>query len=257
MTDSQVHTQQEDERRRIDWGRIRRWTGWGVLIFLVGAAIVRNLPTGSEEDSATPGGASPRPTSAAPGPGTTGASATTEAPTGPLAQYISVDGSQLDGAVSLVGLFEDELRVSGNANNRLISLLGLPDELVVAGGLRNARWELPGSAWVEMSEGESITLFCGDNTIRGHVGDGIVLCLSTLEEANNAAADGIGVYQFVPDDAGEGAGNWMACDSSVLSENARLEFRVNATADSPGSSAAEASPGDIINGLHLINCTAG
>jgi hypothetical protein len=90
------------------------------------------------------------------------------------------------------------------------------------------------------------------------VGDGVILCRSTLEEANSQASDGIDVFEFVPNTTSDGPGDWIACDSDVAVESAQLQFGVNATAaDDAGSSANDAAPTDIINNLTLSVCPAG
>ncbi len=175
---------------------------------------------------------------------------------GPTVRFVSIDGTALDQEVSLVTLLESDLRLSSNAFNRLNSTLGLFDEQSRdPDGCRVAQWHLAGSASVEVVEGFSISIYCGtEDALTAYVGDGVILCRSTLEEANLAASDGIGVFQFCSNPVPKGPGDWIACESDVPSENARLEFRISATADDPGSSIADAAHTDIINGLVLSAC---
>jgi len=172
------------------------------------------------------------------------------------ARYISLDGAEFEEGVTLIRLWETALQISNNAFNGLNNALGLPDELGNEDGRRVGLWLLPGGGSVRVAEGDSMLIFCGaENVIAANVGDGVIVCRSTLEEANQAAADGIGVFQFEPDAATGGAGDWTACGSEVATERARVSFRVNATsADDAGSSASEASPTDIVNVLKLSVC---
>jgi len=170
-------------------------------------------------------------------------------------RYVSEDDSRLAPDVSLATLWEAELRTTSNAFNGLTSALGLPDQLGNEDGRRVGLWLLAGGGTLEIHEGLSLSIFCGpDNVISAYVGDGVTLCRSTLEEANAQASEGIGVFPFVPDPTSSAAGGWMSCDSEVATEKAHFEFRVNATADDAGSSASEAAPTDIINGLFLTTC---
>lgn len=227
-----------------------------VLVFvgLAATAIVRNLDGDSSESSGSPAAA---PAATAPAGGATPTSVALRAR---QARYISIDETEIDPLTSLVALFASELRITSNAFNGITSALGLPDELTskVGGGGRVGRWELPGSALLVIVEGESISLFCGtENLISAHVGDGVILCRSTLEEANNQTSDGIDVFEFVPNTTTGGPGDWTACDSDVAVERAQLQFRVNATAaDDAGSSASDAAPTDIINRFKLSVCPA-
>jgi len=224
-----------------------------IFVGLAALAIVRNI--GSESSDAPAAGA---PAATAPAGGATPTSVALRAR---QARYISIDDTEIDPDTSLVALFASELRITSNAFNGLTSALGLPDELTSkpGGGGRVGRWDLPGSALLVIVEGESISLFCGtENLISAHVGDGVILCRSTLEEANSQASDGIGVFEFVPNTTSDGPGDWVACDSDVASERAQLQFGVNATAaDDAGSSANDAAPTDIINSLALSVCPAG
>ena len=188
-----------------------------------------------------------------PSPGSTAATPITLAAR--QVRYISEDGTQLADDVSLVTLWESELRITSNAFNGLTSALGLPDQLGNEDTRRVGSWLLAGGGTLEILEGASITIFCGpENVIAANVGDGVILCRSTLEEANAQAAEGMGAFQFIPDPTTSGPGDWTSCDSDVATAKARLEFRVNATADDAGSSANEAAPTDIINGLKLSAC---
>ncbi len=223
-----------------------------VFVALVVFIIVRQFADDPSQSSDAAGTNQP---AARNQPAATNQAATT--PTAvPQAEYISLDGSELDLEVSLVTLFEEELSTP-HAVNRFISILGTRFESSSTGGRRTARWDLPGSASVEVVEGTSISVFCGtENVIAAHVGDGVILCRSTLEEANRQASDGIGVFEFGPNATTDGPGDWIACGSDVIAENATLEFRVNATTiDDAGSSANDAAPTDIINGLKLTICT--
>ncbi len=222
-----------------------------IFVGLAALAIVRNLDGDSSDSSDSPAAA---PAATAPSGGATPTSVALRAR---QARYISIDETEIDPLTSLVALFASELRITSNAFNGLTSALGLPDELTSkpGGGGRVGRWDLPGSALLVIVEGESISLFCGtENLISAHVGDGVILCRSTLEEANSQASDGIDVFAFVPNTTSGGSGDWIACDSGVASESAQLQFGVNATADDPGSSAGDAAPTDIINGLKLSVC---
>jgi len=240
----------------VDESRPRKRIGcliWVVVFVVLAApAIVRNLGSDTSESSNGPAAA---PTATAPaGDGTT----TSLALRARQARYISIDDTEIDPGTSLVALFASELRITSNAFNGLTSALGLPDELTskAGGGGRVGQWSLPGSASLVIVEGVSISLFCGtDNLISAHVGDGVILCRSTLEEANSQASDGMGVFEFVPNTTSGGPGDWTACDSDVAIERVQLEFGVNATAaDDPGSSANDAVPTDIINNLTLSVC---
>lgn len=169
------------------------------------------------------------------------------------ARYVSLDGAEFEEGVTLIALWETALRLSANSFNGLNNALGLPDELLNEDGRRVGLWLLPGGGSARVVEGDSIVIFCGpENVIAANVGDGVIVCRSTLEEANQATADGMGVFQFEPDG---GAGDWAVCSSEVPTENTRMSFRVNATdADDAGSSASEASPTDIVNGFKLSTC---
>jgi hypothetical protein len=188
----------------------------------------------------------------APSSGTTSPTATQ--PSGPLARYVSLDGSAFDEEVNLIRLFESELRLSSNAFNGLNNALGLPDQLGNEDGRRVGLWLLPGEGSLQIVEGVSISIFCGsENVIAANVGDGVVLCRSTLEEANGGASDGMGGFLFEPDASTGISGGWIACSSDVSTERARLEFRVNSTGlDDVGS--ADGSSSDVINGLKLSVC---
>jgi len=231
-----------------------------VFVALVAVIIWRQAffddPQGSDATSASASASTSASASASPTPDDS--SPTSAQPSGPVVRYISTDGSALDPDVSLVSLFESDLRLPSNAFNGLNSALGLPDELTRdEEGRRVGHWDLAGSASIEVVEGNSISIFCGpENTIAAHVGDGVILCRSTLEEANRLTSDGIGVFEFGPNATPGGPGDWIVCGSDVSTANAHLEFRVNATADDTGSSASEAAPTDIINGLRLSACTS-
>ncbi len=225
-----------------------------IFVGLAATAIVRNLDGDSSASSDSPA-AAPAATAQA-----GGATPTSVALRARQARYISIDETEIDPLTSLVALFASELRITSNAFNGLTSALGLPDELTsrTGGGERVGRWDLPGSATLLVVEGVSISLFCGpENLVSAHVGDGVILCRSTLEEANSQASDGIDVFEFVPNTTSDGPGDWIACDSDVAVERAQLQFGVNATADDAGSSAGDATPTDIINGLKLSVCPAG
>jgi hypothetical protein len=251
--------QRERERQEVR-ARVRKWKGErrrkrlkrvglvvGPLVVLVFVLTQLGGDTPQTSD-----GSSNAVATTAPSSGTTAPTATQ--PSGPRARYVSLDGSAFDEDVTLITLFESELRLSSNAFNGLNNALGLPDQLGTEDGRRVGLWLLPGDASLQIVEGLSISIFCGaEDIIAANVGDGVVLCRSTLEDANREASDGMGGFLFEPDAAAGGPGNWTACGSDVSTERALLQLRVNSGGiDDAGSS--DASPSDIINGLKLSVC---
>jgi len=259
--------QQHRERERQEVkARVRKWKGErrrkrlkrvGVVVgpFVVLVFILTQLGGGDTSQSSDDGGGSGAVATTAASSDTTFLVITTLP--GREVRYLSEDDSRLAPDVSLATLWEAELRTTSNAFNGLTSALGLPDQLGNEDGRRVGLWLLAGGGTLEIHEGLSISVFCGpDNVISAYVGDGVILCRSTLEEANAQAFEGIGVFRFVPDPTTSAAGGWMSCDSEVATEKAHFEFRVNATADDAGSSASDAAPTDIINGLLLSTCAS-
>ena len=271
MTDSitppnETRQQVRERERQEVKARVRKWKGErrrkrlkrvGVVVgpFVVLIFILTQFGGGDAGQSSDGGGGSDAVATTSPSSDTTFLVISTLP--GREVRYISEDDSRLAPDVSLATLWEAELRTTSNAFNGLTSALGLPDQLGNEDGRRVGLWLLSGGGTLKILEGASISLFCGpDNVLSANVGDGVILCRSTLEEANAQASQGIGVFQFVPDPTTSAASGWMSCDSEVDTEKARLEFRVNATADDAGSSASEAAPTDIINGLFFSTCAS-
>jgi hypothetical protein len=175
--------------------------------------------------------------------------------TAATARFMSDDGSPLSPDRSFVQLFDDDLQVSSNAASGFTNAFGLPDLVTPANPGRVSRWDFPGGAFVEAHDGRRMTAHCGTAGVFGHVGEGVLLCISTLNEAKAALADGMADFVFTEDAESAVASSWNSCDAASTFDQAIIEIWVNATgSEDRGFSSAQVTGDEIINGIELRKC---
>lgn len=179
----------------------------------------------------------------------------TDVDTAATARFMSDDGSPLSRGRAFVDAFAEELEINSRAGNQLVGAFGLADSVTQGSGVRTSHWDFPGDAFVELIDGRRITAYCGTAGVFGHVGEEILLCISTLDEARTALADGMAGFEFAEDATSDVASRWSSCDAESTFDRAILEIWVNATgAEDRGFSSDQVTGGEIINGIELRTC---
>ncbi|NIR37374.1 MAG: hypothetical protein GWN73_16605 [Actinobacteria bacterium] len=168
---------------------------------------------------------------------------------------MSEDGSPLSPDRSFVQLFDDDLQVSANAASGFTNAFSLPDLVTPANPGRISRWDFPGGAYVEVHDGRRLTAYCGSAGVFGHMGEGVLICISTLDDAKAALADGMAGFAFTEEATSDAASTWNSCDAESTFDQAILEIWVNATGgDDRGLSSDQVTGAEIINGIELRKC---